>query len=313
MEKLRLLSLFSGIGAFEEALKNINIDYELVNYCEIVPYISESYSLIHKVNKKSNLVDITKVNEKELKDFDLMTYGFPCQDISALGDRKGLFDENGNLTRSGLFFEAIRIAKYKQPKYMIAENVRALVSKPMKNEFEQMLKLLDYIGYNSYYKVLNSKDYGIPQSRNRIYIVSIRKDIDNKTFEFPDKQELKLKASDLYDKNVSDEFYLEEKYYKYFNEFRLKKKYSSLNSDIFVCMTTKQGQKANPQNFIKDEKGYRILTDSEMFAFQGFKKEYGKLLRDNGITTSQIGFMCGNSITVPVLEEVFKNLFKYDN
>lgn len=78
-------------------------------------------------------------------------------------------------------------------------------------------------------------------------------------------------------------------------------------------MTTKQGQKANPQNFIKDEKGYRILTDSEMFAFQGFKKEYGKLLRDNGITTSQIGFMCGNSITVPVLEEVFKNLFKYDN
>lgn len=152
-----------------------------------------------------------------------MTYGFPCQDISALGDRKGLFDENGNLTRSGLFFEAIRIAKYKQPKYMIAENVRALVSKPMKNEFEQMLKLLDYIGYNSYYKVLNSKDYGIPQSRNRIYIVSIRKDIDNKTFEFPDKQELKLKASDLYDKNVSDEFYLEEKYYKYFNEFRLKK------------------------------------------------------------------------------------------
>ena len=97
------------------------------------------------------------------------------------------------------------------------------ISKPMKNEFEQMLKLLDYIGYNSYYKVLNSKDYGIPQSRNRIYIVSIRKDIDNKTFEFPDKQELKLKASDLYDKNVSDEFYLEEKYYKYFNEFRLKK------------------------------------------------------------------------------------------
>lgn len=245
-----------------------------------------------------------------MKDFDLMTYGFPCQDISALGDRKGLFDENGNLTRSGLFFEAIRIAKYKQPKYMIAENVRALVSKPMKNEFEQMLKILDDIGYDSYYKVLNSKNYGIPQSRNRIYIVSIRKDIDDGKFEFPDKQELKIKASDLYDKNVPDEFYLEEKHYKYFNEFRLKKKYSSLNSDILVCMTTKQGQKSNPQNFIKDEKGYRILTDSEMFAFQGFKKEYGKLLRDNRITTAQIGFMCGNSITVNVLEEIFKNLFK---
>lgn len=141
----------------------------------------------------------------------------------------------------------------------------------------------------------------------------MKKITDNKTFEFPDKQELKLKASDLYDKNVSDEFYLEEKHYKYFNEFRLKKKYSSLNSDILVCMTTKQGQKSNPQNFVKDEKGYRILTDSEMFAFQGFKREYGKLLRDNGITTAQIGFMCGNSITVNVLEEIFKNLFKYNN
>ena len=101
----------------------------------------------------------------------------------------------------------------------------------------------------------------------------------------------------------------QEKHYKYFNEFRLKKKYSSLNSDILVCMTTKQGQKSNPQNFIKDSKGYRTLTDRELFAFQGFKKEYGDLLKNNGFTTSQIGYMTGNSITVPVLEAIFKNLF----
>lgn len=310
MKKLRLLSLFSGIGAFEEVLKNIGVDYELINYCEFQKFISKAYSLIHSVDENLNLGDISKVDETKLKDFDLMTYGFPCQDISALGTQQGLFDEDGNLTRSGLFFEAMRIANFKKPKYMIAENVKALTSKKMKSNFDEMLKMLNDIGYNSYYKILNSKDYGIPQSRNRVFIVSIRKDIDDGDFIFPNKQELKIKASDLYDDcDISDEFYLQEKHYKYFNEFRLKKKYSSLNSDILVCMTTKQGQKSNPQNFIKDSKGYRTLTDRELFAFQGFKKEYGDLLKNNGFTTSQIGYMTGNSITVPVLEAIFKNLF----
>ena len=129
MKKLRLLSLFSGIGAFEEALKNIGIDYELINYCEFQKFISKAYSLIHSVDENLNLGDISKVDETKLKDFDLMTYGFPCQDISALGTQQGLFDEDGNLTRSGLFFEAMRIANFKKPKYMIAENVKALTSK----------------------------------------------------------------------------------------------------------------------------------------------------------------------------------------
>lgn len=310
MKKIKLLSLFSGIGAFEEALKNIGIDYELINYCEFQSFIAKAYSLIHNVDENLNLGDITKVDETTLKDFDLMTYGFPCQDISALGTQKGFFDEDGKLTRSGLFFEAMRIAKYKKPKYMIAENVKALVSKKMKSNFDEMLKLLNDIGYNSYYKVLNSKDYGIPQSRSRVFIISIRKDIDDGNFNFPDKQELKIKASDLYDDcDIDDEFYLQEKHYKYFNEFRLNKKYSSVNSDVLVCMRTKEGQKSNSHNFVKDNKGYRILTNRELFAFQGFKKEYGDLLKNNGFTTLQIGYMCGNSITVTLLESIFKALF----
>ena len=309
-EKLRVLSLFSGIGAFEEALNNIGIDYELINYCEFEPYIAKSYSLIHNIPENMNLGDITQVDETKLKDFDFMTYGFPCQDISALGDQKGFFDNEGKPTRSGLFFDAMRIAKYKKPKYMIAENVRALVSKPMQPQFQEMLKMLDEMGYNSYWQILNSKDYNIPHSRNRVFIVSIRKDVDDNTFKFPDKQELRIKASDLYDQGIiSDEFYVKEIHHKYFNDFRLKKKYSSLNSDILICMTTKQGQKSNPQNFIKDSKGYRILTDRELFAFQGFKKEYANILRENGISTKQIGYMLGNSITVNVLECILKNLF----
>jgi DNA-cytosine methyltransferase len=309
MGKLKVLSLFSGIGAFEEALKKLDISYEIIGYSEIDAVASKAYSLIHNIPEEINLGDVTKINETMLEDFDLMTYGFPCQDISALGDMKGLLDENGNITRSGLFFEVIRIAKHKKPKYMIAENVRMLVSKKFKNDFNKMIELLDDIGYNSYWKVLNSKDYGIPHSRNRVFIVSIRKDVDNKNFTFPEPIPLTTKASDYYDDYVSEDHYLRESDMKYLSEYRLKKKYSSLNADIIICQTTKQGNLANPQNFVKDEKGYRVMTSRELLALQGFKKEYADLLLKNGITKEQIGKLSGNSITVNVLEEIFKKLF----
>ena len=311
MNKIKVLELFSGIGAFTEALKNQKIDYDIVNYCEFDNIPAKAYSIMHNEPLEKNLGDITTVDEKLLPDFELMTYGFPCQDISALGEQKGFFDENGNLTRSGLFFEAMRIARYKKPKYMIAENVRALVSKPMKKNFDAMINLLDEIGYSSYIKVLNSKDYNIPHSRNRVFVISIRKDIDDGSFEFPAPIQLNRKASDFYEKDlVDDEYYLRESDMKYLSEFRLKKKYSSLNADIIVCQTTKQGNLANPQNFIKDSKGYRVMTPGELLSLQGFKKEYGKLLMENGFTKEQIGKLSGNSITVNVLEAIFKKLFQ---
>ena len=309
MEKLKVLSLFSGIGAYEEALKNLKVNTEVVNYCEFDEIPARAYSVLHNIPIEKNLGDITKVNETKIKDFDLMTYSFPCQDISALGDQKGLFDEDGNVTRSGLFFDAIRIARYKKPKYMVAENVKALATKPMEKDFKGMLKLLDEIGYNTYWKVLNSKDFGIPQSRNRIYIVSIRKDIDKGTFKFPEPFELKKKASDFYEKGViGDQYYLRENDMRYLSEFRIKKQYSSLNKDIIVCQTTKQGNLANPQNFILDDKGHRVMIPNELLSLQGFKREYGDLLLANGFTKEKIGKMSGNSITVDVLYYIFKNL-----
>ena len=105
--KLKMLSLFSGIGAFEEALKNIGINFKLINYCEFDSQISKAYSLIHNVSEDLNLGDINKVDETKLEDFDLMTYGFPCQSFSAQGKRLGFEDE----TRGNLFFESMRIAK----------------------------------------------------------------------------------------------------------------------------------------------------------------------------------------------------------
>lgn len=284
------------------------MEFKVVNYCEIYEPAIKAYSIMHEISRDKNLGDISKVNTKDLEDFDLMTYGFPCQDISALGNQTGLFDEDGNLTRSGLFFEAVRIAKDKQPKFLFAENVKALTTSTFKAYFPKMIEALSDIGYNTYYKVLTSKDYGIPHSRNRVYIISIRKDID-KGFEFPDAVPLTTSASDYYETGiVANEYYLRESDMKYLTEFRLKKKYSSLNADVIVCQTTKQGNLANPQNFIKDSKGYRVMTPTELLSLQGFNRRYGKLLLKNGLTKEQIGYMSGNSITVNVLREIFKML-----
>lgn len=162
--KVRLLSLFSGIGAFEKALDRENIPYELVNFCEIDKFAVKSYCAIHGVTEDKNLGDISKVNTSNIPNFDVLTYGFPCQDISVAGKMAGIVEGE---TRSGLLFEALHIIKIKKPKYAIAENVKNLVGKKFKSDFDNMLNILDSYGYNSYWKVLNAKDYGIPQNRER--------------------------------------------------------------------------------------------------------------------------------------------------
>ena len=192
---MKVLSLFSGIGAFEKALERKGIDFELVNYCEFDKYASKSYSLIHNVPEVMNLGDITKVNIEDLEPYsaDLITYGFPCQDISNAGKQRG-FEHNGQLTRSGLFFYAAAIIGRIQPKVAICENVKALVGKKFTKEFETVLSTLEDMGYTNYWQVLNAKDYGIPQNRERVFIVSVRNDIDKKyTFPTPIKLELRLK------------------------------------------------------------------------------------------------------------------------
>lgn len=206
---MKLLSLFSGIGAPEAALKRIGIDYELVGFSEIDKYAARSYCAIHSVDESLNFGDITKIDETKLpKDIDLVTYGFPCQDISNAGKQKGLFDENDNKTRSGLFFDALRIIEATQPKVSIAENVKALTGKKFKNEFELILRSLEEVGYVNYWKVLNAADFGIPQNRERVFIVSIRKDIDDRSFIFPDGFELKKRLKDVLEKRVPEKFYL---------------------------------------------------------------------------------------------------------
>lgn len=209
---MKVLSLFSGIGAFEKALDNLEIPYELVGFSEIDKYAVKSYCAIHGVDESMNLGDITKVDTSQLpKDIDLITYGFPCQDISNAGNMKGLFNEDGTQTRSGLFFEALRIIEDTKPKIALAENVKNLTSKRFKLQFGIVLKCLEAAGYNNYWQVLNAKDFGIPQNRERVFIVSIRKDIDTGNFKFPQGFPLELRLKDMLEDEVDEKHYLGEK------------------------------------------------------------------------------------------------------
>ena len=205
---IRLLSLFSGIGAFETALRRGGYQFETVNYCEIDPYASKAYSQIHGISEDYNLHDVRQVNTLLMDNVNLMTWGWPCQDISVAGKQRGFTDSDGNRTRSGLFFEGLRILETLQPEYAIAENVKALTGKKFTAEFETVLTSLDKAGYNNYWKVLNAKDYGIPQNRERVFIVSIRKDIDNGTFTFPEGRPLTLRVKDLLEPVVDEKYYI---------------------------------------------------------------------------------------------------------
>lgn len=238
---MKVLSLFSGIGAFEKALDRLGIPYELVGYCEIDKYASKSYAAIHGVDESMNLGDITKIDEMALpKDIDLITYGFPCQDISLAGKQKGLFNEDGTQTRSGLFFEALRIIEETQPRVAIAENVKNLTSKKFAEQFKIVLDSLEAAGYNNYWKVLNAKDYGIPQNRERVFIVSIRKDIDNGEFKFPEGFPLQLRLKDMLEDEVDEKYYISKKMIQYIENASFKQDANCIQ-DSDICETLRVG------------------------------------------------------------------------
>lgn len=202
---LRLIELFAGIGSQTQALKNIGVPHEVVTISEIDKYAIQSYEAIH--GKANNLGDIREI--KELPSADLWTYSFPCQDISVAGKGAGIKEG----TRSGLLFEVERLLKVSAtngtlPKYLLLENVKNLVSKKFRADFDSWLSFLSGLGYTNYWKVLNAKDYGIPQNRERVFCVSIRG--EHTPFVFPNAQELKLRLRDLIDKEVEERYYLKE-------------------------------------------------------------------------------------------------------
>lgn len=204
---MKILSLFSGIGAFEKALKNIGIEYELIGFSEIDKYAIKSYCAIHNESEEKNLGDITKIDISKLpKDIDMITHGSSCQDFSIAGKQAG--GDLGTGTRSSLMWNTINIVTYCKPKYVIWENVKNLLSKKHKHNFDSYLSIMESLGYNNYYQVLNAKDYGVPQNRERVYTISIRKDIDKENFKFPEKEELKLRLKDMLEDEVDNKYYI---------------------------------------------------------------------------------------------------------
>lgn len=205
--KLRVIELFAGIGAQAAALDLIGAEWESVNIVEVDPYCVTSYNAIHGTDYKPS--DITKV--ERLPECDLLTYSFPCTDISNAGKQKGLAEGSG--TRSSLLWEVYRLLKAYTvagggylPKYLLMENVKALVQKKFKPYFDDWLKKLEELGYTNYWKVLNATDYGIPQNRERVIAVSILN--DDEGYEFPQPKPLRLKLKDILEPEVDAKYYI---------------------------------------------------------------------------------------------------------
>ena len=320
--KLRIMECFGGIGACTKALERLGIDYEIADYVEIDKYAVKSFNAINDTNFEPQ--DICNWN-KDIE-VDLIMHGSPCQDFSLAGKQAGGDKDSG--TRSSLMYETVRIVEKLKPKYIIWENVKNLLSKKHIHNFETYLQTMKALGYKNYYQVLNAKDYGIPQNRERVFTVSIRNDID-KNFIFPPKQELKLKLKDLLEDEVNECYYWNNKTvdilrkekinkieYKWnsevkkfiFNEkINLNKTYS-LNaynnsySEISHTITT-------PHNtlFVLNNKKIRKTTCCENWLLMGFDKEdFEKAEKVNSNT--QLYKQAGNSIVVNILVEILKNL-----
>lgn len=201
--------LFSGIGAQEAALKRLGLDFKVVGISEIDKYAIQSYEAINGPTR--NYGDITQIERLDYA--DLWTYSSPCQDFSTAGKQKGIYNADGSLTRSGLLKHVERLLETSvmlgnQPKYLLMENVKGLVSKKFKPDFLNWLDKLEQLGYNNYWQVLNAKDYGIPQNRERVFVVSICKDVDTKGYKFPSPVPLQKRLKDMLEPCVDEKYYL---------------------------------------------------------------------------------------------------------
>lgn len=210
-KKLKLVHLFSGIGAPERALVRAKIPFEIVGFSEIDKYAIEAYKALN--GDVPNLGSVKDI--QMLPKCNLVVYGSPCQDFSSAGKQKGLIDSEGNQTRSGLLLEVERLletakANNELPEYLCMENVKNLVSKKFKPDFDRWLNKLEELGYDNYWKVINAKDYLVPQNRERVFVISIRKDL-NQVYEFPKGKPLTKRLKDILEPKVDEKYYLSDK------------------------------------------------------------------------------------------------------
>lgn len=230
--KLRVFTSFSGYDSQLMALRDIGANYECVGWSEIDRWAIKAHNAVFPELADRNYGDITKIDWNAVPDFDLFTYSFPCTDISSAGEQKGFDEDSG--TRSSLLWECRRPIAAKRPKFLLMENVKALVSdkyRPLFLKWESWLRSLDYVNYT---EILNAKDYGVPQNRERVFMLSI---LNGCWYEFPHPVRLEKRLKDVLELEVDEKYFLNECGINY-----VKKKlgkYTAINGEVAMCLTAK--------------------------------------------------------------------------
>lgn len=329
----------------------MNKEWQLVNFCEFDKYATKSYCAVHNVDESLNLGDITKVDETQLNDFTMMCGGSPCQDFSVAGKQAGAEwtcsdcghkynpleahwntrdkcpicgSQNIEKTRSSLLVEYLRILRAKHPKFAMYENVKNIVGKQFKKTFDMFIAELNEYGYNTYWKVLNAKDYGVPQNRERVYIFIVDKSLDNGKFEFPEGFDNGIRLKDILETEVDDKYYLSEE-----TTARFITSENSLSSLLYDGSQAKREGKSREYNdfaptlsardykdprMINDEKKsnfhIRKLTPRECWRLMGFSDNSFNAAKSVGVSDSQLYKQAGNSIVTDVLYYIYLEIYK---
>lgn len=317
---IRLIELFAGIGSQAQALENIGVDFQTVAISEIDSYAIQSYEYLH--GPVFNLGDITQIKPEDVPDCDLITYSFPCQDLSVAGYQLGV--DEGSGTRSSLLWECKKIIEAKKPKYLLLENVKNLVGSTHRANFDKWLNYLEKLGYKNYWKVLNAVDYGVPQNRERVFVVSI---LGDEEFTFPAPQKRTLKVKDILEdeSKVPNNMYMNDRPLIFRTnqdesenglihignlEMAGNESIKRVYSPDGVCptLTTMTGGHRQPKFYLGKEKGVRKLTPRECWNLMGFdNKAFDKV--EGKLSNTQLYKQAGNTICVPCLEAIFKQLF----
>jgi DNA (cytosine-5)-methyltransferase 1 len=313
MKELKVISLFSGYGTQELALKYCGINHKTVAHCDILASANAAFESLHKT-EFGNLGDISKLSERELPACDLLTYSFPCQDISISGIQKGI--KKG--TRSGLLFEVERLVEYNKPKYLLMENVKNLVSKNHMPAFTEYIEKLESLGYGNSWIILNGADFGCPQNRERVFMFSV---LGESTVEVRKKmagvhahKKPSVAMRPFMESATEKSLFITPPYEnnspKVASTCKLVARRTDLKYDqarriygldgCSPCLTTS----GSPQVML-DDKRIRTLTAREGYRFMGVKDADIDSLLTTYLSTKQHIALAGNSICVPVMEAIF--------
>ncbi len=301
--------LFAGIGGIELGFKRAGFNILWANE------IDKNAAITYRINHKHKLFekDLKELKTNEVEKIDILTGGFPCQAFSVAGHRKGFNDDRGNV-----FFEILRFINDLNPKVLFLENVKNLKSHDNGNTFKIIINELESRGYYIQYKVLNSSEYAnVPQNRERIYIVGFKDKNAYDKFDFPKPIKLKKTIKDMIDDEVEDRFYYNKsKYYTQLKEemknkdtvYQWRRKYVRENkSKLCPTLTANMGTGGHNVPLIIDKKDIRKLTPRECARFQGYSDNFKF---SEKMALSHIYKQVGNSVTVPVIEAIAKEIKK---